>query len=140
MGVGNGIWIVRHRHKASKPMRLTKAKACALEMVAGVWDGRVLTDPIKNLHQETLKAMGEEPFCRPPLNIMGCQHKWERTCKVERETIAVILRTECPMLVHIKPQPQLPVPSPSDDYPISYDSDGYPLLPECLNRRENLQS
>jgi hypothetical protein len=70
MGVGNGQWIVRYRNRASKPMRLPKAKAYALEMVRGVWAGRVLTDPIKNLHQETLKAMGETPASPAPLNIV----------------------------------------------------------------------
>ena len=75
-------------------MRLAKAKAYALEMVKGVWAGRILTDPIKNLHQETLKAMGETPASPAPLNIMGGERKRGRTSKVDRETVAEILLTE----------------------------------------------
>src|SRR6516164_7750372 len=123
MAVGNGQWIVRYRNKASKPMRLAKAKAFALEMVKGVWAGRILTDPIKNLHQETLKTMGETPTSPAPLNIMGGERKRGRTFKVH--TVAEILLTECPMLVDAKPlaQPALPAPLPGD-YPITYDADG----------------
>ena len=116
-------------------MRLAKAKAYALEMVIGVWAGRILTDPIKNLHQETLKTMGESPASPAPLNIMGGERTRGRTFKVDRETIAEIWLTECPMLIDAKPlSPALPAPPPGD-YPITYDSDGYPLLPECLDRR-----
>jgi hypothetical protein len=133
MAIGNGQWIVRYRNKASKPMRLPKAKAHALEMVRGIWAGQALTDPIKNLHQETLKAMGESPTSPAPLNIMGGERK--RGFKVDRETIAEILRIECPMLVGAKPlSPALPAPPPGD-YPITYDHDGYPVLPACLDRR-----
>src|SRR5262245_46051813 len=34
-GIGGGLWVVRYRNKASKPMRLPKAKTYALEMVRG---------------------------------------------------------------------------------------------------------
>jgi hypothetical protein len=133
MGVGNGQWIVRYRHRASKPMRSAKAKAYALEMVRGIWAGKTLTDSIQNLHQETLKTMGESPTSPAPLNIMGGKSK--RGLKVDRETIAEILRTECPVLVDAKPlSPALPAPPPGD-YPITYDCDGYPVLPACLDRR-----
>jgi hypothetical protein len=116
-------------------MRLPKAKAYALEMVKGVWAGRVLTDPIKNLHQETHKAMGETPASPAPLNIVGGERKRGRTFRVARETIAEILLTECPMLVDAKPLlPALPA-TPPGDYPITHDCDGYPVLPPCLDRR-----
>jgi hypothetical protein len=131
MGVGNGQWIVRYRNRASKPMRLPKAKAYALEIVRGIWAGKTLTDPIQKLHQETLKAMGETAASPAPLNIMGGERK--RGLKVDRETIAEILLTECP--VDAKPlSPALPAPPPGD-YPITYDHDGYPVLPPCLDRR-----
>jgi len=57
MGIGNGQWVVRYRNKASRPMRLNQAKRYAFEMVRGIRPGRVLTDPIANLHQETLRQI-----------------------------------------------------------------------------------
>ena len=54
----------------------------------GIWAGRILTDPIKNLHQETHKAMGETPASPAPLNIMGGERKRGRTFKVDCETVA----------------------------------------------------
>ena len=61
MGVGGGRWIVRYRNKASKPMRLPKARDYALEMVKGVWAGQTLIDPIHHPHQACLKMMEEVP-------------------------------------------------------------------------------
>jgi hypothetical protein len=69
-------------------MRLPKAKAYAPEMVRGIWAGRILTDPIKNLRQETHKAMGKSPTSPAPLNIMGGERKRGRTFKVDCETVA----------------------------------------------------
>ena len=36
MGVGGGRWVARYRGKASRPMRLAKAKGYAIEMVKGI--------------------------------------------------------------------------------------------------------
>jgi hypothetical protein len=51
MGIGNGLWIVRYRNKASRPMKLPAAKKYALEMVGGIRPGRVVTDPIGDLNR-----------------------------------------------------------------------------------------
>ena len=51
MGIGGGLWVVRYRNKASRPMNLSPAKRYALEMVRGIRPGRVLADPIKYLTQ-----------------------------------------------------------------------------------------
>jgi hypothetical protein len=74
MGVGNGQWIFRYRNRASRPMRLNAVKRYALEMVRGVRPGRVLTDPIRNLHGETRKALEEvdrEVHQGEPVDLMG---------------------------------------------------------------------
>jgi hypothetical protein len=132
-GVGDGKWIVRYRNKASKPMRLAKAREYALEMVRGIRAGRVLTDPIRTLHQEHLKTMEEEP--RPaPLHIMGGGQEWNNSCRVERETATEILRSECPMLVDAPIKPALTPPLQGDDCPLEFYPDGYPMLPDGLKR------
>jgi hypothetical protein len=65
MGIGSGKWIARYRNKWSKAMTLAKAKQYALEMVKGIRPGRVPADPIRHLHLETLRAMGESPVITP---------------------------------------------------------------------------
>ena len=130
MGVGGGKWIVRYRNKASKAMRLPKAREYALDMVKGIWAGRILTDPIRNLHQEHLRPIKK---AKPaPLNIMGVAHQWHNPCPVNRETVAEILRSE--VLIDANPiKPALPAPAlQGDDCPIEYDEKGYPELPDCL--------
>ena len=44
MGIGNGLWVVRYRTKASRPMKLNAAKKYAIEMVRGVNHKDVKTD------------------------------------------------------------------------------------------------
>jgi hypothetical protein len=111
-------------------MSLAKAKQYALEMVKGIRTGYVPSDPTKNLHLETLKAIGERPLAGlAPLNLMGGnRHKWEHGR--DRETLAEILRSECPMLLDVRPAP-VPEP-PQGDYPLEYYDDGYPKLPKLL--------
>ena len=55
IGIGGGKWVACYRGKASRPMRLAKAKAYAIEMVKGIRPGKVITDPIRNLHRLHLK-------------------------------------------------------------------------------------
>ena len=50
IGVGGGRWVARYRNKASKPMKLPKAKTYALEMVKGIRPGKLVADPIGRLH------------------------------------------------------------------------------------------
>ena len=59
MGLDDGFWVVRYRNKASKPMKLNKAKTYALEMVKGVRPGVIVTDPIADLH---CLSLGPEPL------------------------------------------------------------------------------
>ena len=62
MGVGGGRWVVRYRDKASRPMKLPKAKTYALEMVKGIRPGRMVADPIGRLlrlHLDVLEPMPE---------------------------------------------------------------------------------
>ena len=102
-------------------------------MVRGVWAGRIPADPIRNLHQEYIKTMGEEPRQHPaPLNLMGVSHQWERPCRVE--TVAEISRTECPTLIDANPVEPARPPLQGDDHHLDYDANGYPDLPDCLRR------
>ena len=59
MAVGGGFWVVRYRNKASRPMKLPKAKTYALEMVKGIRPGIIVTDPIGDLH---CLSLGPEPL------------------------------------------------------------------------------
>ena len=51
MAVGNGQWIVRFRNKASRPMKLPKAKRYAIDMIKGIRAGIVVIDPISELNR-----------------------------------------------------------------------------------------
>jgi hypothetical protein len=51
MGIGGGLWVVRYRTKASRPMKLNAAKRYAIEMIKGIRPGIIITDPIKHLTQ-----------------------------------------------------------------------------------------
>jgi hypothetical protein len=54
MGLDEGFWVVRYRNKASRPMKLNKAKTYAQEMVKGIRPGTIVTDPIADLHRLSL--------------------------------------------------------------------------------------
>ena len=54
MGLDDGFWVVRYRNKASRPMKLNKAKTYAQEMVKGIRPGTIVTDPIADLHRLSL--------------------------------------------------------------------------------------
>jgi hypothetical protein len=108
-----------------------KAKQYALEMVKGIRPGYVPADPIKHLQLETLRATGEGPLAGlASLNIMGGdRHQWEHPRAIDRETLAEVLRSECP----VDTKPDLPEPS-GDDYTLEYHDDGSPRIPGCLRR------
>ena len=91
MGVGNGKWIVRHRNKASRPMRLAKARDYALEMVRGIWAGPHSPILSATLHQTYLKTMGKQLAPQAPLNLMGVCHQWHNPRGVDRG----LLRRSC---------------------------------------------
>ena len=111
-------------------MRLPKAKDYALEMVKGIWAGQTLIDPLRHLHQISLK---EEPR-RTPLNLMGVCHQWHDPTPVNCTTVAEVLLNEIGA-DPAKPAPPV-LPLPGDDYQqLDYDENGYPELPDCLGRR-----
>jgi hypothetical protein len=93
-------------------MRLPKAKAYALEMVKGVWDGRIVKGPIAHLNR--LYVHANEPM----------------------PTLAEIWAIETSNYPPLTQPNVVSEPLPAGDYPITFDSDGYPLLPECLDRRK----
>src|SRR5262245_37982237 len=110
MGIGGGLWIVRYRNKSSKPMRLTKAKTYALEMVKGIRPGKVITDPIGRLHRLHLDVLEPMP---------------------ELAQVWAIETADYPLLCS-KPLEELEA---SADYQIESYPDGYPKLPACLRHR-----
>jgi len=128
MGVGNGQWIVRYRNKASKPMRLSKAKKYALEMVRGIRPGIVLSDPIRSLNLLAAKLADQGDRQRWPVNVMGGNRSRSHT--VGSATVAEILLAECPMLVDVKVAPEAQPPLQGDGYWLDSDD-----LPACLDRR-----
>jgi len=57
MGIGNGLWIIRYRDKASRLMKLPAARKYALEMVKGTRPGIILDDPVSHLNKITAAVM-----------------------------------------------------------------------------------
>src|SRR5262245_19569107 len=108
-GVGSGLWVARYRGKASRPMRLAKAKAYAIEMVKGIRPGKVVSDPIRNLHCLHLK------FAEPSI-----------------AEIWAIETSDYPPLT--MPRTVWVIEAPSADCPLEYYPDDYPKLPDCLRR------
>ena len=111
MGVGGGRWVARYRGKASTPMRLAKAKGYAIEMVKGIRPGKVITDPIRNLHHLHLKFA--EPT--PSLAEIWAIETSDYPPLTMRRTVSVI-------------------EAQSADCPLEYYPDDYPKLPDCLRR------
>jgi hypothetical protein len=110
MGIGGGRWVVRYRGKASRPMRLAKAKAYAIEMVKRIRPGKVITDPIRNLHRLHLK------FAEPMLSI------------------AEIWSIET---ANYPPLTMPPISAPDNKFqgdPLEYYEDGFPKLTDGLRR------
>ena len=120
MGVGGGMWVCRYRNKASRPMRLAKAKKYVVEMIRGIRPGKVVSDPIGELHQLHLKFAGE------PMPTLA--------------EVTAIERANFPPLTRLQPTIYktaargTPQPLQGDDYQLEYYEDGYPKLPACLDR------
>jgi hypothetical protein len=108
-------------------MRLNAAKQYALEIVRGIRPGRVLVDPIGNLRQEALKASApDEPTRTWPIDVMGGRQRGLVYADLRR----AILDTER-VLEQTASLPSLR----GDDYELTYDENGYPEMPACLDRR-----
>src|SRR5262245_5531478 len=105
-GVGSGLWVARYRGKASRPMRLAKAKAYAIEMVKGIRPGKVITDPIRNLHHLHLK------FAEPLPSIA--------------EVWAIETANYPPLTT-----PTIKTEAVFPDYFLEYDESGFPEIPAC---------
>jgi hypothetical protein len=129
MGVGGGKWVVRYRGKASRPMRLAKAKAYAIEMVKGIRPGSIVTDPIRELN--LLEAKRDQGLGRGsewPTELMGGGQQTDNK-NIASNLKQVILDTELGF------EASSEVPSPQgDDHQLEYYPDGYPKLPDCLRR------
>ncbi len=89
------------------------------------WPGRVLTDPIRNVHEETLKASHEVDRAVPqyePVDVMGGGRREVVEHKLRRAILDIEFEQDA-------------APILGDDYQLEYDEDGYPKLPACLDRR-----
>jgi hypothetical protein len=80
----------------------TGCGGAALNVVRGIRPGHIPADPIRELHLQTLKAMGERSDSPARINLMGGD-QWPNQRKVERGLLAGILATECPMLADVEP-------------------------------------
>jgi hypothetical protein len=113
LGIGSGLWVVRYRDKASKPMKLPKAKTYALEMVKGVRPGKVIADQIGRLHRLHVDVLEPMP---------------------ELARIWAIETANYPAL-YSRPSAPSPQGESPQGYELEYYPDGYPVLPDCLIRR-----
>jgi len=112
MGVGGGRWVVRYRNRASKPMKLSKAKTYALEMVKGIRPGAVATAAIGRLVRLHLDALEPMP---------------------KMAEIRAIETADFPPL-YVRTTPELTTFLPPEDCINEYYPDGDPILPDCLRR------
>jgi hypothetical protein len=94
MGIGYGLWIVRYRNKASKPMKLPAAKKYAVETVKGIRPGRVVTDPIGDLNTMAAALIGANNDWLPPVEpelveyIREVETGWVRPSEAPRAEMA----------------------------------------------------
>ena len=117
LGVGGGRWVVRYKKRASKPLKLPKAKAYAMEMVKGVRPGKLVEDTIGRLLRLHLDALEPMPSLAQVWAIETANYP----------SLTRFLPTEdC----RVNATPALHFP-PED---CKLDPDGYPMLPECLRR------
>jgi hypothetical protein len=126
MGVGGGMWICRYRNKASQPMRLAKAKTYLIEMIRGIRPGKVVTDPISDLHRLHLK-FATEPTPAEPMPTLA--------------EVVAIERANFPPLTRLKNNKETirSGTDAGDDNQLEHHEDGYPKLPACLDRLRNLK-
>ena len=95
----------------------------------GIRPGIVLSDPIKHLHQETLRqiAASEREVSKEEVGIVDLMGGNQRGA-LDPDLRRAILDTELE-------QQTTSVALQGDDYEITYDENGYPELPPCLDRR-----
>jgi hypothetical protein len=108
MGIGGGQWVVRYRNKASKPMKLPKAKTYALEMVKGIRPGRMVADPIGRLlrlHLDVLEPMPEMAEIRaigtadyPPLYSRHWRNWRPQRAAITSLSITLTAIPSCPIV------------------------------------------
>ena len=113
IGIGSGQWVVRYRNRASRPMKLPKARAYALELFKGIRSGKVVDDPIRRLDQLCLDAL-------EPMPGMA-------------EILAIEIADYPPP--YSRPTEDLPAQKSPETHPLDYHPDGYPKLPDCLRRK-----
>jgi hypothetical protein len=95
-------------------------------MVRGIRPGRIIADPIGNLHQEAWSS-SHEPARTWPIDVMGGRQRG----LVDPDLRRVILDTERVLI----DEPTAPVTLRGDDHHLTYDENGYPYLPAFLDRR-----
>jgi hypothetical protein len=123
-------WIARVRNRASEPLPLDAAKRAAVAMLRerGNVEPR---DWIKALNQIAADEVDRAALMQErrlwPLDLVGGSRRG--SMQIDRETRAAILQTE----LAVETNSAAP-PLQGEDYPLTYDENGYPELPACLDR------
>ena len=133
MEIDGGGWVACVGNRRSKPLPLNKAKDAARDMHRS-GSGEVPDDPIRALNLATAGQIDREARKSQmkrtdwPIDLMGGNQRGDS------ELQRIILETETGTRLKRAPRPETK-PLKGDDYPLTYDSNGYPELPACLDRR-----
>jgi hypothetical protein len=129
-------WVARLGDRASEPLSLAQAKAAATTLLTteGKAEPR---DWFTELDQIAANEVYQAYWTREkrtwPLDLIGGQRHAEKQplMTIERRLRPAILNTERVL----KDEESTAQPVNGDDFQLEYYSDGYPKLPECLDRR-----
>jgi hypothetical protein len=138
-------WVARVKDRASEPLPLEEAKKAAAAMLheRGKAEPR---DWIGELNQiaanevDRVARARERDECQQPIDLMGGEQRGPIDPELRRAILDAELGGGAAELGAVDPDLK-PSPLdgklvlPGDDYPLEYDENGYPEIPECLNRR-----
>jgi hypothetical protein len=135
MEVWPGRWVARVRDLVSLPSSLTAVKQSAVHLYRSRNSGKPKD---WNLNQtvatEIDRAEIARQRCTWPVNLMGGHRQSNKRPALTVELHQAILDTECVL------KDDEPIRHPFDEPVLEHYEDGFPKLPECLDRRPKLLS
>jgi hypothetical protein len=123
-------WIARDGNRASEQLPLGEAKKAAVVLLRE----RGKTEPrdwIPELNQAAANEVDRLQRKYWPVDLLGGERRGTKA--VERELRAAILETEMGFIGDPAANSE---PLQGDHYPLTFDADGYPELPACLDCRK----
>ena len=133
-------WIACVGKRRSEPLSLLKAKAAAKRMDREQAFGNEVSDRVRNLNKQAAWLIDEEALLPQrqewPLDLMGGgrRQSGKTIAAYKAGTADGILDAEMGFVAEALQQLQAE-PLQGDNYPLTYDANGCPELPDCLDRR-----